>query len=112
MKNKNVGFLIMGIAVLIGIIVYIFNTALKKIVGQTCTHGPQCTMYDTIATQTWLSLSVAGVILVIGLFFIFSKESEKIVLKKIKERVEVKKKPIDYSKLSKEERVLAKLIED
>ena len=112
MKNKNVGYLIMGISVIIGVIILIFNLGLRKIVGQTCTHGSSCTMYDTIAIQTWLSVAIAGIILVIGLFLIFTKEHEKIIVRKIKEKVEVKRKPIDYSKLDKDEKVVVKAIEE
>jgi len=112
MKNKNVGFLIAGIAIIIGVIVLIFNMALKNIVGQTCVHGPACTMYDTIKTQTWISLSIAIFVLIIGLFFIFAKEEKEIVVKKIKEKIEIKHKPVDYSKLDKEEKILVKILED
>ena len=66
MENKQVGLLIIGLAIVMVIIVLIFNAALKNIVGQTCTHGPSCTMYDTIKTQTWISLSIVGIILIIG----------------------------------------------
>ena len=114
MKNKNVGFLIVGIAIVIGIIVFIFNLGLKNIVDDTCSHGAECTMYDTIALQTYISLAIAGLVLVIGLFLIFSKEDKEIIIKRVKHRVEVekKRKPVDYSKLSKEEKVLVKIIEE
>ncbi len=111
MKNKNVGYLITGIAIVIGIIILIFNMGLRNIVGETCSHGGTCTMYDTITTQTYLSLAIAGVILVIGLFLIFSKEETKIITKTKKIHIEKKPKPIDYSKLVKEEKILIKIIE-
>jgi len=113
MKNRNVGYLIIGIAIVIGIIISIFNIALKNIVGQTCSHGGSCTMYDTIAAQTWLSLAIAGVVLVIGLFLIFSKEETKIITKIKKQKIEVerKRKPIDYTKLDKDEKIIVKNIE-
>ena len=110
MKNKNVGYLISGIAVVIGIIVWIFNIGLKRIVGQTCTHGGSCTMFDTIAVQTYLSLTIAGVVLVIGLFLIFSKESEKIVVKRVKARE--RKKKLDLSGLDKGDREVVKFLQD
>ena len=112
MKNKNVGFLIIGIAIVIGIIVLIFNLGLKNIVGQTCSHGSECTMYDTISIQTWISLAIAGLILVIGLFLIFSKEETKIITKTKKIHIEKKRKPIDYSKLDKDEKIIVKAIEE
>ncbi|MEK6935607.1 MAG: hypothetical protein AABW67_02380 [Nanoarchaeota archaeon] len=111
MKNKNVGFLIIGIAVVIGIIVWIFNVGLKKIVSQTCVHGPACTMYDTIKTQTSLSLAIAGIILVIGLFFVFSKESEKIILK-TKTRTVKEKRKVNLENLDDEEKKIVKIIQD
>src|SRR3989344_6087785 len=110
MKNKNVGFLILGISIVIGVIILIFNLALKKISGASCVMGPSCPMYQTIATQTWISLSMAVLVLIIGLFLILSREREKIVIKQIK--MQEKRKPLDYSKLDKEEKLLAKLIEE
>ena len=110
MKNKNVGFLIIGIAVVIAIIVLIFNMGLKDIVGQTCSHGPTCSMYDTIAVQTYISLAIAGLVFVIGLFLVFSKESEKIVLRT--RTVREKRKPIDTSNLDRDEKKLVKILQE
>lgn len=112
MKNKNVGYLIIGIAVVIAIIVLIFNMGLKNIVGETCTHGPTCSMYDTISVQTWISLAIAGLILIIGLFLIFSKEETRIITKTKTVHIEKQREPVDYSKLDKEEKVLVKIIEE
>jgi len=107
MKNKNVGWLITGIAVIIGVIVLIFNLGLKKIVGETCSHGPTCSMFDTIAVQTWISLAIAALILVIGLFLIFSKENEKIVYKKVKD----KKRQIALAGLEKDEKQVIQILQ-
>lgn len=106
MENKKVGWLIVGIGFLIGIIVLIFNLGLKRIVGETCTHGPTCSMYDTIAVQTWISLAIVFIILVIGAIIMFTKPDEKIVIKKIKE----KKTKLDLSKLDKDEKKLVDLL--
>jgi uncharacterized membrane protein len=111
-KNKSVGFLIIGVAIVIGIIVLLFNTALTKIVDSSCSHGPTCPMYGTINTQTYVAIALIAIILIIGLVLIFSKEETKIVTKIKKEQVEVKRKPLDYSKLDKEEKVLVKTLED
>jgi len=112
MKNKNIGFLIVGIAVVIGIIILIFNLGLRKVVASSCTMGTTCSMYSTIVIQTYVSLAIAALVLIIGLFFILSKEEKEIVFKRIKEKVEVKRKPIDYSRLDKEEKILVKVIEE
>jgi len=106
MENKQVGWLVIGIAIVMGFIVSIFNSALKNIVGQTCTHGTSCTMYDTIAVQTWISLGIVAVILVIGIVIMYTKPKEKIIIKKVKER----KKKLDTSKLDRDEKKVINLL--
>ncbi len=109
MKNKNAGFLIVGISVIIFIIIGIFNYGLKNVVGNTCSHGPSCTMYDTISMQTWISLAIAGLVLIIGLFLIFAKENEKVVIRKIKDKQ--KKAKLDLSEFDKDEKAVIKMLQ-
>ena len=110
MKNKNVGYLIVGIALVIVVIIGIFNYGLKEIVSDTCSHGSTCTMYDTIAIQTWISLAIAGLVLIIGIFLIFAKEEEKIVIKKVKEKS--RKKKLDLRGLDKDEKQVVKILQE
>ena len=86
MRNKNVGLLIIGIAIILGVIVFLFNNALTKIVDTSCSHGPSCPMYGTINVQTYVAIALIAIIIVIGLILIFSKEEKQIVFKRIKER--------------------------
>jgi uncharacterized membrane protein len=106
MQNKTVGWIIIGIGLVVGIIVWIFNIGLKKIVGDTCTHGPTCSMYDTISVQTWISIAIVVIILVIGIVIMFLKPKEKIIVRTIKE----KKRKKDYSLLDKKEKEVVDLI--
>lgn len=106
MENKQVGWLIIGIAVVMIAVVLIFNTALKDIVGTTCSHGPSCSMYGTIQTQTWISLAIVGVIVIIGLVIMFTKPKEKIIVKKIKDR----KKKLKVDGLDKDEKKIVDLL--
>jgi uncharacterized membrane protein len=110
MKNRNVGFLIVGLAVVIVALVLFFNAGLRSIVSETCSHGPTCTMYDTISLQTYLSLAIAGIVLLIGLFFIFAKENEKVVVKTIKEKARTKK--LDLSGLDKDEKEVVRILQE
>jgi len=110
MKNKSVGYLVLGIAVLMIAIVLIFNYGLKDIVSQTCTHGSTCTMYDTIKIQTYFSLAIAGIVVIVGLFLIFTKPEEKIITqtKFIKE----KKKKLNFDGLDKDEKEIVQYVID
>lgn len=106
MENKNVGMLIIGISVVIGILVLIFNSSLKEIIGDTCSHGPTCSMYSTLSVQTLISISIAAIIFIIGLVIMLAKPKEKIVIKKIQE----KKKKLDLSGLDSKEREVIELL--
>ena len=107
MKNKNVGYLIIGISIIIVFIILLFNNGLKGIVDQTCSHGSSCTMYDTIAIQTWLSLSTAALVFIIGLFLVFTKEPERIIIQKVKE----KKKKLNLKGLDNDEKKVIKILQ-
>lgn len=111
MENRKVGYLIMGMAAVIGIIVLLFNNSLKGIVASTCVHGPSCSMYSNIRTQTIISMVLVGAILIIGLVLIFSKEKEKIIVKTKKIRDEFaeklkEEKENNLKLLNKEERTV------
>ncbi len=108
MDNKTVGWIIIGIAVVMTIIVWIFNFSLKNIVGSTCSMGASCTMYDTIKIQTWISLSIVAIILIIGLVIMFTKPEERLIIKKIKE----KKKRLNLDGLDNKEKEIVKILKE
>jgi uncharacterized membrane protein len=104
MENKKVGYLLLGVSILIIILVILFNSALKEIVSISCgeVHGAVCPMNQTINQQTYLALGVVGLLIIISLVLIFSKPEEKIIVKKIKQKSKHKK--IDLSKLDEKEK--------
>jgi uncharacterized membrane protein len=108
LENKHVGGLIMGIAVVMIAIVLIFNFAMKDIVGQSCTEGPTCPMYKTIATQTWLSLSITGIVFIVGFGIFFTKPKEKIIIRTKKE----KKKKLNLNGLDKNEKEVIEILQN
>lgn len=117
MKNRVVGIIIIGIAVLIGLIIFFFNRALTSITSAACTHGPTCVMWDTIDFQTNVSMGIMGFLVVVGLYLIFFGKEEKIVTKTIKEQIKPKQiTKENYEKVMKElsadeKQVLEKIIE-
>lgn len=113
MRNKNVGTLIVGIAILIIFIIFLFNRGLTEIVKTTCTHGPTCPMYGTINTQTYLSLGIAFFVLIIGIFLIFSEENEKVVIRQIRPLAQANPKKFDkksLEELDNEEKTIMNLL--
>ena len=110
MENKNVGYLILGISVLMILIIFLFNSTLRDFVTSSCSlaHGDlySCPMYETISQQTYLSLGIVGLLIVVGFVLVFSKPHEKIVLKKIRER----KRKMDLSNIDKDEKRVVDLL--
>ncbi|HRZ85339.1 MAG TPA: MarR family transcriptional regulator [Candidatus Paceibacterota bacterium] len=115
MKNKNVGLLIIGISVIIGIIIYLFNSGLTNVVISSCSHGSSCGMYDTIKIQTYVSIFLVIIIIIIGLVIMFTKEEKEIITKiktlKTKEP-ETKKQSIDILDLNSDEKNILKIINE
>ena len=109
MENKNVGYIILGIAVILIFIILIFQGTLKEIVVAECglPHAETCPMNQNINQQTWLALAVVGILIIIGFVLIFNKPKEKIIIKKFKE----KKIKRDLGGLDKKEKEVVNLLE-
>ena len=103
MKNKIVGYMIIGLSLVIGFIIYSFNKALSEIVSTTCTHGSECVMWKSIDFQTNISLILMVAVIFVGLYLVFFTQDKK-------------KTKIKYSELRKnlsdnENLVLSKIVE-
>lgn len=76
MKNKHVGLMIIGIAVLFFFIVMSFNNALETIVSVSCTHGVSCPMQITLDTQKTVSYGLISLLVLIGGLIAFLMKDE------------------------------------
>ena len=111
MENKQVGYLILGISVLIIFLIFLFNSTLNEAVRNNCLfqHGDveSCEMFDTVNKQTYFSLSIVGILVIFAFVMIFTKPKEKIVIKKFKE----KKRKLDLGGLDNKEKQVIKILE-
>ena len=115
MENKNVGYMLLGISFLIAIIIFMFKNVLTSFVDSSCplAHGGDyCPMYDTISQQTYLALSIVGVLIVVSLVLIFSKPREKVIVKTRIIEKKPEKKVIDVKGLNSEEKIILELIRE
>jgi|SRR3989344_1934050 len=115
MENKYVGYLLLGISLLIVIIIFMFQSALTSFVDASCTlaHGQDsCPMYETIDKQTYLALGIVGILIIVSVILIFSKQPERIIVKTKTVQKKLKKKILDTQGLTTQEKqVLALIIE-
>lgn len=112
MENKHVGYIILGISIAIIFIIFLFNSAMREIVNATCSleHGLDCPMYQSIDQQTYLSLAIVGLLVIIGLVLILNKPQERVVIRKVKERA--RKREYDLSSLKAEEKEVFRIIKE
>ena len=97
MKNKIVGILIIGIAILMGFIIFSFSTSLSKIAISSCSDvasGLSCPIVEASNFQTKISLGITMFLLLIGFYLIFFAKEEKLVTKVIKVKEQIKPKEI------------------
>jgi uncharacterized membrane protein len=109
MKNKQVGYLILGIALIVFFIVFSFNSALENIVDTTCTHGVACPMQITLQTQKIVSYSLMGLLVLAGLAIIFLMKDETVV-KEMKKHLSAEDKHKKLENLDEEERKVMDII--
>ncbi len=113
MENRKVGYLLLGISLLIILIIFMFKSALTSFVDSSCTlaHGGNyCPMYYTISQQTYLALGIVGLLILVSIILIFSNPQEKIIIKTIEKKKS--KKKIDTKDLSKEEINVLNLVKE
>lgn len=101
MENKKVGFLIISFAILMGFIVYSFNSALSEIVNASCDHGPSCPMWGTINYQTNIGIGIIIFAIALGIYFAFLPD----------EKPKAIKIPLEIKGLSLEEKAIIKIIQ-
>jgi uncharacterized membrane protein len=110
MRNRNVGVIVIGIALLIGFIIWAFNRAMSKIVSTSCSHGTSCPMWGTINFQTNVSIGVMVFVILVGLYLIFFAKEERITETKIvKVKEQIKPKEITKENYQK---VMSELVDD
>jgi hypothetical protein len=116
MRNRIVGFVVLGIAALIGFIIFTFNRALTDIVNTACEHGPTCPMWGNIRFQTDVGIGIMIFVAIVALYLIFfarEKIEQTVVKQEIKAK-EVKKEHYEeeLNKLNKDERKILELVID
>ena len=77
MRNKLVGYIVIGISLVMGFIIYSFNKALREIVSTTCSHGLDCTMWKSIDFQTNTSIVLMLAVILVGVYLIFFSDEKK-----------------------------------
>ena len=119
MKNRIVGMIMIGVALLMGFIIFSFNRALESIISTACSHGTSCPMWGTINFQTNISVGIMSFVILVGVYLIFFGKEKEVVtkVKTIKSQVKPKKITKEHyrtvmSKLDADEKlVFEKIIE-
>jgi len=101
MRNRYVGMIVVGIALLIGFLVWLFNKALSDIVDADCSHGPTCPMWGSINFQTNVGLGLMIFIVIVGLYLIFFAKDDPQIVKEVHRETTIVKEQVKPKKLDK-----------
>ncbi|MAG78630.1 hypothetical protein CL616_04675 [archaeon] len=82
MKDRQVGYLVIAFCIALLLIIISYDMTLAQIVNTTCSHGPECPMYANLKMQRIISLTLLGVLVLVGLYFIFSRKIKQIIQEK------------------------------
>ncbi|HVY01402.1 MAG TPA: MarR family transcriptional regulator [Candidatus Nanoarchaeia archaeon] len=112
MENKYVGYLLIAISALVIVMIVMFNLALKDIINDSCSlaHGDalSCPMIKSVNDQTYIAFGVVGLLIIVALLLIYTKPTERLIVKKIKEK-QIKKE-FNLTELKSEEKEVFNII--
>ena len=111
MENKNVGLLLIGISIFIGIMLFLFSNSAKTVLDNSCpiiAGGYACPAYAALNNQMYFALAVVGILVLVGIFLILSKPKEKTIIKEIEKKEKSKK--IEITTLKIEERKIINIL--
>jgi len=104
--------MLLAVSILIVIVIFLFNSALKEIVLTSCgeEHAIVCPMNQTVDQQTYIALGITALLVIVALILIFTKPQERIIIKTIEKKL--KKIKIDTSELKSEEKQVFELVQN
>ena len=114
MENKIIGWFLLAVSILIIIFTFFYSNALDEAVRTSCflQHGDveSCERFDSVTKQTYFALAIAGILVIVSLFLLFTKQPERVIVKKIKEK-KIEKK-VDLSSFRPEEKQIYNLVKE
>lgn len=111
MENRNVGLLLIIISLLVGFIFFLFNNISREALNSACSHGPSCIMNKSLNAQVYITYSLVFLIFIVGLIIMFTKPSEKIVIKERIKKFKDQNKNIDLKSFDEKERKIIEILQ-
>ncbi|MGV8086364.1 MAG: helix-turn-helix transcriptional regulator [Candidatus Woesearchaeota archaeon] len=90
-----------GISLLIGFLVWLFNKSLSDIVNESCSHGSTCPMWGTIRFETNIGLGFMVFVVLVGLYLIFFAKDDPQIVKEIHRETRIVKEQVKPKTLDK-----------
>jgi len=111
MENKYVGYILIGVSVLVLLNISIFNSTLGEMGGSTCTPA-DCPYHRTFNNVMYLSYGVVGLLVIVGIVLVISKPQERIIMKTRTVHKTIPKKKIDTSGFRPEDKKVFNLVKE
>ncbi len=110
MENKYVGFILLGVSVLILLNILVFNSMLGDLGNDSCA-ADNCPYHRSFNNLIYLSYGIVGILFIVGFVLIFSKPQKEIIIKTKTIHKKTPKKIINTSGFKPEEKQVLELIQ-
>ena len=108
------GYILLGVSVLVIFIIFMFNNAMKKIIDSGCSMMHDlgyCPAYAAINQQTYLALGVAGLLVILSLIILFSKPQKEIIFRTKNVEKGSQNNKVNTTELKSEEKEVLNLVQ-
>jgi uncharacterized membrane protein len=111
MENKYVGLILLGVAVLVIVNIFVFNSMVKSSGENFCT-ADDCSYHSSFNNLIYLSYAIAGILAIVGFVLIFSKPQIQTIIKTRTVEKKKEKKLLNIEDLNNEEKIVLGLIRE
>lgn len=116
MDNKRLGFILIGICILLVIILFSFKIQLDNQKEDACGCAGSCPMEDEFSWPMYIGVFVIGVLIALGVYLIFFEKSQKEIASVLERQKKVQSEEEKFSillkGLSKEEKKIIKAVRE
>ena len=91
MENKKLGFIILSLSLISGIVAFTFMNALNgKTNSLQCYPTQECQMVESLMSMSYIAIGLISFIAALGIYLLFFSVSEQAILKRLEEEKNIK----------------------
>lgn len=90
MNNKKLGWILIGVCILLGAVLLSFKVQLEKQNESACTcEANSCPMEEKFSWSFYLGITIVSIIIALGLYLIFFEKSQKEIISTLERQKQI-----------------------